>query len=282
MKLRVIDLEGRESSQIELPIQFSEEYHPNLIKRAVIVIQSNKRHPYGAMPEAGQRASAVLSRRRRKYRGSYGKGISRVQRKIFWRRGTQFGWQAAVAPGTVKGRKAHPPKSSKILKKKINIKERRKAIRSALAATLLKNLVLKKPSLSKLAQTPIIIISNFESLDKTSKVIELFKKIGLEEELKRISERKIRAGKGKSRGRKYKIKKGPLIVVSKDCPLIRSASNIPGVDITLINNLNAELLAPGTAPGRLTIFSEAALEKMKKEALFLEKEVKKWKTHTPT
>jgi len=275
MKLKVIDLEGKESSQIDLPIQFSEEYHPDLIKRAVITIQSNKRQPYGAMPEAGKRASAVLSRRRRKYRGSYGKGISRVQRKIFWRRGTQFGWQAAVAPGTVKGRKAHPPKSSKIFKKKINIRERRKAIRSALAATLLKNIVLKRPSLSNLEQTPIIIISNFESLDKTSKVIDLFKKIGLEEELKRISERKIRAGKGKSRGRKYRTKKGPLIVVSKDCPLVRSALNIPGVDISLINNLNAELLAPGTAPGRLTIFSEAALEKMKKENLFLDKGAKK-------
>ena len=37
--------------------------------------------PYGAMAKAGMEVSAKLSRRRRDYKGSYGKGISRAQEK---------------------------------------------------------------------------------------------------------------------------------------------------------------------------------------------------------
>ena len=47
-------------------------------------------------------------------------------------------WVGAFAPGTVGGRRAHPPKSEKIWSKKINKKENAKAIRSAISATLLK------------------------------------------------------------------------------------------------------------------------------------------------
>ena len=84
-----------------------------LIKRAVLTLQNNKRQRYGANPEAGKKVSAALSKRRRKYRGSYGHGISRVPRKILSRRGTSMNWQGAFAPGTVGGRRAHPPKAEK-------------------------------------------------------------------------------------------------------------------------------------------------------------------------
>lgn len=277
MKANIFNLEGKKVKEIELPVQFSEEYRPDLIKRAVLAIQANKRQSYGAFPKAGQRASAVLSRRRRDFRSAYGYGISRVPRKILWRRGTQFGWVGAFAPGTVKGRKAHPPKATKILAQKINIKERRKAIRSALAATTLKDVVSSRGhSISKLSTLPLVVEKKFESLTKTKDVKSALEKIGLKEELQRINTRKIRAGKGKSRGRKHKTKKGPLIVVSENCSLEKSAKNILGIDICKVNLLNTELLAPGTVPGRLTIFTENAIDKLKNEKLFLN--VKKEKT----
>ncbi|HDJ96454.1 MAG TPA: 50S ribosomal protein L4, partial [Candidatus Aenigmarchaeota archaeon] len=87
-------------------------------------------------------------------------------------------------------------------------------------------------------------------------------------ELEKVKERKVRAGKGKRRGRKYKRKKGPLIVVANDNGIFKAAKNLTGVDVCLVNNLNAELLAPGAMPGRLTIFSKAAIEKLEKENLF--------------
>ena len=241
MKANILNLNGEKIKIIDLPTQFDEPYHPNLIKRSVLTILSNLRQQYGAKPEAGKRASAKLSKRRRNYRGSYGLGISRVPRKILWRRGRRFGWVGAFAPGTVSGRKAHPPKAEKNYSKKINIKERRKSIRSALSATTNKEIVKQRG--------------------------HIFKNL-LKEEMQRSSIKKIRAGKGKMRGRKYKKRKGPLIIVSKKCPLLNSTKNIPGIDICTVNLINTNLLAPGAEPGRLTIFTEDSIERLRKENLF--------------
>jgi large subunit ribosomal protein L4e len=74
--------------------------------------------------------------------------------------------------------------------------------------------------------------------------------------------RTIRAGRGKMRGRKYKTPKGPLVVVGEDKGISLGARNHVGVDVVVVNNLNAELLAPGTHPGRLTIYTKSAVEKL--------------------
>ena len=123
MKLPIIDKENKNVGTKELPSQFSESYRPNLIKRAVHALQSAARQAYGAFPEAGKRSSSDTSKRRRKYRGTYGFGISRVNRKIHSRRGTRFFWVGAFSPQTVGGRRSHPPKAEKELTKRIN-KER--------------------------------------------------------------------------------------------------------------------------------------------------------------
>ncbi len=100
--------------------------------------------------------------------------------------------------------------------------------------------------------------------------MKLLEKIGLREELERTKKVKIRAGKGKRRGRKYKKKKGPLIVVSdKDKNIIKSARNIPGVDVVPVKDLSILHLAPGGKPGRLTVWTVSALKKLEEEKLFI-------------
>lgn len=268
MKLKIYSKENKESGSIEMPNQFKEDIRTDIIKRAVEVIQANRRQPYGADPRAGKKTSAELSRKRRDYKTSYGHGISRVPRKILSGRGSRFNWVGAFAPGTVGGRRAHPPKAEKIWTKKINTKERRKAIRSAMSATLIKELVEKRghkiPS-----NYPFIIDSSIENLKKTEEVKKLLISLGFEEELKRTSERKVRPGKGKIRGRRYKNKVGPLIVVSGPCDLHKSARNIQGINIRSVKSINAELLAPGTVCGRLTLWTKSAIEKIEKENLFI-------------
>ena len=269
MKFSMLDLNGNKIKEVELPKQFEEEYRPDLIKRAVISIISGERQPYGSKKEAGMRSSSKLSRRRRKFKGAYGKGISRVPRKTMTRRGTQFFWVGATAPHTVGGRRAHPPKAEKIWKEYINIKERRKAIRSALAASMNKELVITRGHKIKNI-FPIIFDAKIEDVKKTKDIINLLDKVGLNEEMDRISIRRVRSGVGKNRGRKYKNKIGPLFIVSKkDCNLLKSSKNIPGCDAVIVNNLNAKLLSPNTVGIRLCIWSEAALEKINKECLFL-------------
>lgn len=252
MKADIINLEGQKVKTINLPIQFEEEYRPNLIKRAILVLFSNKRQKYGAQIGAGMRQSAVISKRRRSYKTSYGHGISRSPRKALWSRGTQFGWVGAVAPNTVGGRAAHPPKSEKKWELKINNTERRKAIRSAISAT---------------AKDLIILEDKFESLNKTKDVKSTFEKIDIAE----TKERKIRKGKGKLRGRKYKKSLGPLIIVSKDCDLLKSAANLEGVHIVKVKELNASLLTKGHETPRKTIWSEEAINLLGKEKLFMRK-----------
>ena len=70
------------------------------------------------------------------------------------------------------------------------------------------------------------------------------------------------------RGRKHIRKTSMLIVLSKDCPLAKAAQNLPGFDIIMVKNLNAELLAPGTHAGRLTMWTEDAVKMLEKENLF--------------
>lgn len=266
MKVKVLDLNGKEMKEIELPSQFNEELNPNLIKRAVLVIESKLRQAYGAMLTSGMRSSAKLSKRRRKYRGSYGHGISRVPRKIFWRRGTQFGWEAAFAPGVKGGRRAHPPKASRKWEEKINIKEKRKAIRSALSASVLKEYVGKRHVVPD--NFPLIVENKIEDIKKTKDVKKALLKLGLEKELERISIKKIRAGKGKNRGRKYKLKKGPLLIISKECSLEKGAKNLQGVEIVHVSDLSAKRLAPGCVPGRLIVWSEGAIEELRSKRLY--------------
>lgn len=280
MKLKILDNNAAEKGSKDLPAVFSEQIRPDIIKRAVEAIQANARQPYGADPMAGKRVSAQLSKRRRDYRGCYGHGISRVPRKIMSRNGTRMNWVAAFAPGTVGGRKAHPPKASKILGKKINTKEKRKAIRSALAATLVKDLV-KTRGHEVPEKYPFIITNDFENISKTKDLNAAMSKLGLDKELERSAEKTYRAGVARLRGRKYRKRKGPLFVVSKKCALQNAAGNIAGVDTALVNELNAEMLAPGCVPGRLTIFTEAALERLDKERLFTAEGVQKVEEKKP-
>jgi large subunit ribosomal protein L4e len=65
------------------------------------------------------------------------------------------------------------------------------------------------------------------------------------------------------RGRPYKGPRSVLIVVAdKEAPIFKGAKNLPGVEIVSPEQLNAGLLAPGGAAGRLAVFSEAALKKV--------------------
>jgi len=43
---------------------------------------------------------------------------------------------------------------------------------------------------------------------------------------------------------------------------VEAAENVPGVEIVTVDNLNAEMFAPGTHPGRLTIWTSGAIGKL--------------------
>lgn len=269
MKANLYDNSGKKVKEISLPAQFDEAYRPDLIKKAVIAIQNNNRQPYGADVRAGLRHNAKVSRRRRDYKTGYGKGISHIPRKTMTRRGIQFFWMGAETPSAVGGRRAHPPKAAKIWDQKVNQQEKQKAIRSALAASA--NLEIVKARGHQTSAAPFIIDAKIETMKKAKDLHKVLEALGLKDELARVGVRAVRAGKGKARDRRYKTKTGPLIILSGNCDLRKSARNIPGIETISVKDLNAEILAPGTNAGRLCIWSESALAKLEKEKLFMRK-----------
>ena len=261
MNIPIKNKEGNIAGQVTLSSVFQTPVREDLILRANLALRSHQRQPYGADPRAGAKSAAKLSRRRRKYKTAYGHGISRVPRKILSRNGIRMNWVGAFAPGMVGGRRAYPPQAEKVWTEKINDKERKLAIKSALAATVKKECVTARGHKIP-TDYPFALSNDFETLDKTSKVKEALEKLGLTDELIRCAVRKIRAGKGKNRGRPYIHKKGPLIVVSGPCKLLDSAQNIPGIDVVSAQKVNTLLLAPGSKPGRLTLYTQGACTKL--------------------
>jgi large subunit ribosomal protein L4e len=248
--VKIFDLEGKTVGKIELPKVFGTPIRPDVIKRGVLAIQSSRFQPQGRDYMAGKRTSAES-------RGT-GSGISRVPR-IKGGSGN-----AAFAPGMVGGRLPFPPTPEKKIVKQIPKKEKHLALMSAIAATASKEIVgARGHAVEDVQQIPIIVTDELEGLKKTKEVEETFIHLGMLSEIYRVKEsRKVRAGKGKARGRKMKHAIGPLIVVNENKGIIEAAQNIVGVDAVTVNNLNAEMLAPGTHPGRLTVWTSSAIGKL--------------------
>ncbi len=245
MDINIIDLSGNTTKKISSSL-FDETYRPDLIKKAVLAAQANRQQPYGPHMYAGLRTSAEG--------WGPGRGVSRVAR-------LKNGSKSARIPQAVKGREAHPPKPETDRTEKINDKERKKAIRSALAATGNLELVTKRGHKFS-AQLPLIAVDNLAALTKTKDVKSFLEAAKVWDDIERAKETTIRAGRGKLRGRRYKNAKSILIVTAEDNGIAKAARNLAGVDIVIFDQLNTELLAPGTHAGRLTIFTESAIAKL--------------------
>ena len=247
-KINVYSVEGKAKKKVKLPELFNEPLRIDLIRKAVNASRANRRQAYGPSKMSGKRHVA--------HSVGKGFGMSRVPR-LEDRTG-------ALAPCTVGGRRAHPPKPERKWSEKINKKEKRKAIKSAIAALSNREIVVKRGHVfDKKITLPVVVENKFEDMKTTKDVIAVFQSIGVYDDIIRAKNgRHIRAGKGKSRSRRYKTPKSVLVVVSKRTMIEKSANNLLGIDIATPKRLNAELLAPGGDPGRLTVFSESAFKEV--------------------
>ena len=250
--VNVYDLEGKTESSIDLPDVFSTPFRPDVIRKTVLFQQSHKRQPQGRDPMAGKHTSARTM--------GTGHHLSRVPRV----KGSRYpkAQQAAFAPSALGGRSTQPPRAEKRIYKRINEKERELALRSAIAATANKDIVASRGhAIGKVPQLPLVIVDKLEELMKTGDVKNVFEKFGLMEDVDRVSSSwKLRSGKSAMRGRAKRHGIGPLLVIVEDRGIGKAARNLLGVDVVEIKSLNTELLAPGTHPGRLTIWTSSALQ----------------------
>ncbi len=260
MKGKVYSIDGNVKKEIDLPVVFDHSVNKDLIMKAFLAEQSKEFQLKYPNLMAGKRKVVFLTKQRRSYRTVYGRGMTRTPKKITYRLGEQFVYVGAFAPNTVGGREAHPPTPNKVLVKKINKKEREAAIKSAISASAKVELVSK---LHKLGNVPIPIIleDKVNEIKKTKDILSLLDKLGLSQEIERSKSKRIRAGKGKMRGRRYKRKVGILIVTTNKTNLEKAARNL-NVEVINSDELSVKTLSHAGLPGRLVIWTEGALSKI--------------------
>jgi len=265
MKAKIINKEGKKK-EIELPRFFSGKIREDIINKAIEI--EKKHHPYSPEILAGMKysASGKIRHMRHKWKTAYGYGISRVPRKIMWRRGNQFYWIGATVSGTVGGRRAHPPKIKK--EKKINKKEYFLALKSAIASTasleFLKKRYKRLENKEIKISLPLVIDSSVLNL-KTKEFINFLKKLLGELYEIALQKKSVRAGKGKLRGRRYKKNAGLLLIIGKN-----EEKKIKGIDVKKSNNVLVSDI--GKEGGRLAIYTENAIKELAK----LDMEEGKW------
>jgi len=233
----VYAVNGGVAGTVEVPAAFETPYRPDIIKKAVLAAAANGRQPYGPGARSGMRHAVS-------FRGK-GTGSARNQR-------IHGLGKAGESPNNVSGRRAHPPVPERIWAQKVNKKEAKIARASALAATGCADCVKARGhQFDDSVSFPIV-------------VEDAFKKIGIGYDLDRAKDgRKIRAGRGTMRNRKYRTPVSVLIVVADDernAPIFKSAANIPGVTVEEVKTINTSILAPGGDAGRLTVYTKAAID----------------------
>ncbi len=235
---------GEAAGEVPLLSAFDVPLRLDLIRKAVLAQQSHRFQRQGRNPMAGKRTTAEGF--------GVGRGISRVPRIGG---GGPLSGTAAFAPGTVSGRLAFPPVSAKNPAKRVNDKERRLALRSAIAATASKQLVKRRGHRFDDKLTfPLVVTDDIEKFSKATDAKKLLAVLGLWDDIDRVSKSRETI-KGKTR---HAV--GPLIVVEQLQGAQRAFGNFEGVKVVRVRDLSVEDLAPGTHPGRLTIWTESAIK----------------------
>ncbi|MEM2245898.1 MAG: 50S ribosomal protein L4 [Thermofilum sp.] len=250
LSVPVYSLQGEVTGEVKLPKVFETPLRKDLIRRAFLSAFTARLQPKGTDPLAGLRTTAESL--------GVGHGIARVAR-------IKGGLRAARVPQAVKGRRAHPPKVEKKLHERINKRERLLALMSAIAATAIRPVVEARGHLVPEKPLPIVVDNSLEEVSRTADLRGVLEKLGLWRDVERAQRgTRVRAGKGKMRGRRYKVPVSVLIVVSDSGKgILKAARNLPGVTVRTAKTVSVMDLAPGGHPGRLTIYTVRALEEIR-------------------
>ena len=146
----------------------------------------------------------------------------------------------------------------------MNIKEKRYAVCSALAASAVPALLLARGHrVEGVPEVPLVVDDSASSIKKTAKAVELLKQLGAYSDIEKVkASRNVRSGKGKMRNRRYVQRRGPLVVYSEDNGVTRAFRNIPGVELCSVDRLGLLTLAPGGHVGRFIIWTKSAFDKL--------------------
>ena len=147
--------------------------------------------------------------------------------------------------------------------RKINVNQKRYALVSALAASAVPALVMARGhKVDEVNEIPLVL-SNVDAVKKTKDAVKVLSTFGAAAEIEKSREsKKLRAGKGKMRNRRYVSRRGPLVVYTEKSGIEKAFRNLPGVELAQVDRLNLLQLAPGGHLGRFVIWTQGAFEKL--------------------
>jgi len=239
---------------IPLPAVFQAPIRPDIVQFVYTNISKNKRQPYAVSRLAGHQNSAES--------WGTGRAVSRIPR--VGGGGTGRSGQGAFGNMCRGGRMFAPTRIWRKWHRKVNMNQRRFAVASAVAASAVPSLVMARGHrISKIQEIPLVVDSAVERLCKTKMAVELLEQLQAIDDIEKVKQsRKLRAGKGKMRNRRFRQRRGPLVCYEEDNGITKAFRNIPGVELCRVDALNLLQLAPGGHLGRFIIWTSGAFNKL--------------------
>jgi large subunit ribosomal protein L4e len=239
---------------VKLPAIYKAPIRPDLVSFIHEQIRKNKRQAYAVSTEAGHQTSAES--------WGTGRAVARIPRVRGG--GTHRSGQGAYGNMCRGGRMFAPTKVYRRWHRRVNVAQKRYAICSAVAASGVPGLVQARGHIiDEISEVPLVISDKVESIKKTKEAVTFLKQIKAWSDVEKVyNSKRLRPGVGKMRNRRFKKKKGPLIIYNQDNGIQRAFRNIPGIDFLQVDRLNLLKLAPGGHLGRFCIWTEGAFRKL--------------------
>mmetsp|Transcript_89956 Transcript_89956/g.249848 ORF Transcript_89956/g.249848 Transcript_89956/m.249848 type:complete len:410 (+) Transcript_89956:106-1335(+) len=248
------DSPSEKSGTVPMPTVLTMPLRPDIVRYVHTRVQKNKRQAYAVGAKVGYDTAAES--------WGTGRAVSRLPRAPGG--GTHRAGQGAFGNMARGGGMFNPTRIWRRWHRRVNVKEKRHAVATSLAASCLPPLVMARGHrIGNVSELPLVVSDGAESLQKTKQAVDMLKKLGAGDELEKvIHSKKIRAGRGKMRNRRYVMRTGPLVVYKEDNGIVRAMRNIPGVETACVTRLNPLRLAPGGQFGRFIIWTESAFKEL--------------------
>jgi len=257
--VNVLGKDGQQTgATVTLPCVMDSPIRPDVVQFVHTSMAKNRRQAYGVKVHNGP-VGIVAGHQHSAHSWGTGRAVSRIPRVSGG--GTHRAGQGAFGNMCRGGRMFNPTKVWRKWHKRINLKQKRYATCSALAASSIPALVMARGHrIDQIEEVPLVVSDDVQGIETTSDAMALLKALNLHEELERCTKKTTRAGRGKMRNRRFRNRVGPLVVYSEDNSLVRAFRNIRGVDTCQVSRLNLLQLAPGAHLGRLIIWTQSAFQ----------------------
>jgi len=250
------DKNAPSGSTLPLPAVFKAPIRPDVVNFVHDQMIKKKRQPYAVNVDAVHQTSAES--------WGTGRAVARIPRVRGG--GTHRSGQGAFGNMCRGGRMFAPTKTWRRWHRKINVNQKRYAVVSAIAASGVPALVMSKGHLiGETKEWPLVVSDKVQEYEKTKQAVIFLRRLKVWSDVAKVyKSRRMRAGVGKMRNRRNKMRKGPIIVYKEDQGLSRAFRNIPGVETMDVAKLNLLKLAPGGHVGRFIIWTESAFKELDK------------------